>query len=229
MLQYWGEIGWLLPKYRYYKSCLRLWNRIVKMDNNCLTKCIFESDLQSFSAKSWSMCIYNIFSQLNMTEYFHNLEEVNVKCMDDYLFDLMHNYWCSEVATKPKLRTFTLIKENVIKSKYVTLPGPKYKRAIVAQLRIGILPLEIETGRYYRTPIQNRICKLCNEAVEDEIHFACVCPSFIEIRNKYSFSINFNHNCPLDIYIEMMNNENQRKVTNFINEIWEKRQSLINV
>jgi hypothetical protein len=39
---------------------------------------------------------------------------------------------------------------------------------------MGILPLAIETGRFTSqiTPIENRICKFCNQnQIEDEKHF----------------------------------------------------------
>ena len=44
------------------------------------------------------------------------------------------------------------------------------------QLRLGILLLYIETGRYDNTPVANRICKLCDShaiegpPIEDEFH-----------------------------------------------------------
>ena len=45
-------------------------------------------------------------------------------------------------------------------------------RSILAQLRTGILPLEIEVGRWSSTAVEERICKLCiANVVEDENHF----------------------------------------------------------
>ena len=42
---------------------------------------------------------------------------------------------------------------------------------VVACLRMGCLPLEVETGRYTGTPYEQRICKLCRSAPEDQEHF----------------------------------------------------------
>ncbi len=40
------------------------------------------------------------------------------------------------------------------------------------QLRLGILPLHIETGRYSNIPEADRICLLCNgNHVENDLHF----------------------------------------------------------
>ena len=35
------------------------------------------------------------------------------------------------------------------------------ERSAMAQFRFGILPLNIETGRFQNQPIEQRICKLC--------------------------------------------------------------------
>ena len=76
--------------------------------------------------------------------------------------------------------------KNEIKTEeYILSNIPKYKRSILCQLRIGILPLEIETGRYSRKKLEERICKLCQLDVEDETHFLCVCPKLQCIRFKY--------------------------------------------
>ena len=60
---------------------------------------------------------------------------------------------------------------------------------IMFQSRTGILPLEIETGRYVpildnkkmntnrQRTANERLCKLCRiNAIENEYHFLCVCP-----------------------------------------------------
>ena len=39
------------------------------------------------------------------------------------------------------------------------------------------MPLEIETGRYVGIPAEQRICKVCRGAVEDEVHFCITCPA----------------------------------------------------
>ena len=44
-------------------------------------------------------------------------------------------------------------------------------RSYLAQFRSGILPLEIEIGRWQNKNVEDRICKLCDDyEVEDECH-----------------------------------------------------------
>lgn len=60
----------------------------------------------------------------------------------------------------------------------------RYNRPILAQYRCGILPLNIEVGRYRNIPLDNRLCTLCpNRSIEDEFHFLCTCPIYNDIRS----------------------------------------------
>ena len=60
----------------------------------------------------------------------------------------------------------------------------------MAQLRAGILPLHLETGRYVNTPVHERICLCCNqEAVEDEFHFIFDCTLYSNLRHNFFISI----------------------------------------
>ena len=44
---------------------------------------------------------------------------------------------------------------------------------------MGILPLNIEAGRYIRKELNERLCLLCNQnSIEDEHHFLLLCPVY---------------------------------------------------
>ena len=47
----------------------------------------------------------------------------------------------------------------------------------MAALRMGCLPLEVETGRFgcAARPLQQRLCKLCSTDIENEEHFLLHC------------------------------------------------------
>ncbi len=59
---------------------------------------------------------------------------------------------------------------------------PKSQRSLCAQIRCGILPFHIETGRYRGVAEDDRICEYCvlNE-VENEIHFILYCPLYHDL------------------------------------------------
>ena len=69
--------------------------------------------------------------------------------------------------------------KNIFKSEnYVKMTHSKMSRSIFAQLRLGILSLEIETGRFRNIPSESRMCHFCKNEIEDELNFVCVCPVY---------------------------------------------------
>ena len=49
------------------------------------------------------------------------------------------------------------------------------ERHTLTKFRISSHRLEVERGRYFGLKFENRICKLCNDHVEDEEHFMISC------------------------------------------------------
>ena len=96
----------------------------------------------------------------------------------------------------------------------------KYHRSRSAQFRCGILPLQIEVGRYRNISLCHRICPLCKNAVEDEIHFLCQCPCYSDYRStlyrKANMHMpNFNDIDVFDQFVFLMSNQ-QREVIKYI-------------
>ena len=60
----------------------------------------------------------------------------------------------------------------------------KYRHAL-AQFRSGVHQLEIERGRYHNIPYDQRLCKLCNLEIEDEMHFMFRCETYAQLRQLY--------------------------------------------
>ncbi len=67
--------------------------------------------------------------------------------------------------------------------KYVLTGMSRRERSLLAQFTFGILPLEIEVGRYHNKPVAERKCPFCAE-VEDEIHFLFNCEKYNEFRKN---------------------------------------------
>ena len=52
------------------------------------------------------------------------------------------------------------------------------QRSLLAKLRLGMLPINIELGRYNGTPREERWCVNCQNEVEDEFHVMFYCPLY---------------------------------------------------
>ena len=61
---------------------------------------------------------------------------------------------------------------------------PLAVRRVLAGLGAGCLPLPVELGRFTcpKTPCEQRLCKMCGEAPEDQTHFLLICPKLKEPR-----------------------------------------------
>ncbi len=63
---------------------------------------------------------------------------------------------------------------------------------MLCQLRCGILPLRIKTGRYGPRPLppENHICLLCNLEPETELHFLFHCNLYHQQRQTFYAFVN---------------------------------------
>ena len=137
----------------------------------------------------------------------------------------------SEYFCKPKLRTYVTIKNRFGKEKYVTAPLAKRQRSLCAQLRSGVLPLHLETGRYRGTKEEDRTCFYCCTEIENEFHFLFYCPLYQEIRLKLFNRCN-NQNLPWMTDADRLRWLFDNKVlalAEFLEKAWEKRAKTIYV
>ena len=152
-----GEFGWLSTKNRRYLNMCRLWNHLITLDDNRFQK-NFKFDL---------LGVLNINNNLYL----------NVRQIKPVLQKHAELEWRVSLNSKPKLRTYKQFKLNFNMQNYITFNMSKYQRSLMAQLRLGILPLAIETGRYTNIPVNERYCFSCKheQKVEDEYHFVYEC------------------------------------------------------
>ena len=61
----------------------------------------------------------------------------------------------------------------------------KQFRHTLSKFRTGSHNLEIELGRHQGRPKNDRICKMCGDGIEDELHFMFQCPVYETLRQKY--------------------------------------------
>jgi hypothetical protein len=224
-----GDMGWLAVRRRRYKCMVNYWNRLVKMDDNRLTKRVFKYDHER-NRSNWSYDMQNLFLMLNMDDVFDHITVCNLLTAQNELAHLNNMHWFEEVLNKPKLRTYVLFKNEV--EPYVKQHMHKRIRSRFAQFRLGILPLHIETGRYENTPVFDRKCKLCElDHIEDEYHFLMICPFYNDFRltmfYKASQIVSSFATCNNDDKFVILVKTCQKYVAQFIDSSFEKRRNLI--
>ena len=77
----------------------------------------------------------------------------------------------TDLHAKPKLRTYSLFKYKAESEAYLTNYLPRQQRSLFAQIRLGILPLSIKTGRFQNNKVEQRLCPLCSKCIETETFY----------------------------------------------------------
>ena len=94
-------------------------------------------------------------------------------------------FYDSLTANGNKIRTYRNLKEKYETDTYLFLDIDKILiKQFLRKWKISNSKLMIELGRHNKTDINNRICPLCKNGVEDEYHFIILCSSLNNIRNK---------------------------------------------
>ena len=117
------------------------------LDDTRLPHKIFE--VEYVKKFRWCSNMESLFSQVNKQHMFCNKLKVrNLNEIKDELMEIQQHQFLSEINIKPKLRTYKIFKNTYQPEPYVMRYLSRSSRSIFSQLRTGILPLRIETGRY---------------------------------------------------------------------------------
>ena len=82
-------------------------------------------------------------------------------------------------------------KSEPLSENYLKLNLSCSQRSYFAQLRLGILQIGIETGRYRSIPVNERLCDVCKSSdIEDELHFLFKCPKYDDFRATWFKNMN---------------------------------------
>jgi hypothetical protein len=183
-----GDTGWLSPRYRRWMNILRLWNRLNSLDNDRITKIVYVNDYQlaGINVKNWCNNVKRIFVAIGKEEVYLNQDQCDLNSIYNKFLLLQEEEWKTALTQKPKLRFYRQFKYSFNVENYVKFNLTPSQRSVTAQLRAGVLPLHVETGRFRNTRLEDRICSLCNlQHIEDEMHFLFDCTLYNDLRRQW--------------------------------------------
>lgn len=227
-----GDMGWTCSSVRRKVAMIRYWNRLMILDSERLTRKILQWEIDQ-NKKCWAYEISEILNDIGLPNAFHQLQtvsEINVWTM---LQEKYCTNWKNKISTFPKLRTYNVYKENFCVEPYVLINMNRKYRSIISKLRCGILPLEIETGRWQNIDADNRICKQCHSnEVEDEYHFVFVCICYEMKRLTFLAELDidgFDNLSVAEKWKCIMTEQNIRKTAKYVWSIYQDRQQYMYV
>ena len=183
-----GEMGWQPLSYFRHRDMVRYWLKLFNMSGNRLTKQVFNWDYRRclLGKKGWNREVKEVLQASEQTDVFYGLDVEQQKKvlskLEKSLETKENNKLLKEINSMQKLRTYKELKLTPGTEDYVASNMEKYSRSLIAKIRIGTLPIMIETGRYKQQPADERRCLSCPDKVEDEKHFLMDCPLYNNIR-----------------------------------------------
>ena len=227
-----GDMGWSSAKSRHNVLILKFWNRMCHLNVSRLTRKIFEWDrLYSNKKGTWSYHVRHLFNSIGCSDLFHTANPCDISSAQTMINELDEENWNIN-RYKDKLRYYNMYKCNREKEEYLSYNITRYQRSLMAQFRFGILPLEIEVGRFRDIPLCNRICLMCNlNVVEDEIHFLCECKRYDDYRSVlFATATEADPNFPskdiIDKFVYLMSDQQKSVITFLTNSVQKRIHSL---
>ena len=129
---------------------MRLWNKLVLMQNSRLTKLIFVQDCNCCLKNTRGYDMLKFFRDINKTNLFHDFLPCNLDNIKEILNKKYTDIWKQDVLCKPKLRFYKQFKDEPTTDLYLKLNLSHKEMSYLAQSRLGILQklIEIEVGKY---------------------------------------------------------------------------------
>ena len=186
-----GDVCWLPTECRQQFQCILLWCRLLRCDKKRICKLVYENAYHMVllkPIKNWVYEVGNLLQHYELHQWWLTqdtngltLSEIK-KMVASIMFRMVRRKWKEEVSKKAKLRTYITFKSSYEPEGYIDTVNCRAHRALLAKLRGGTAPLEIERGRYVGLVPEDRLCKLCSVEVEDEPHFCIRCNALEEER-----------------------------------------------
>jgi hypothetical protein len=192
-----GELGWWTLKGRRDMLRLRYWGKLTRMPSKRWTRRIYAKSRQQFEQgeKTWCSYTHKLLRDLGLERVWETEETGEPAVWNARVFEAINGRetaaWKEEVKTKPKLRTYALLKKELLLEPYLESSTNTAGRKLMSVIRTGTNSLRIETGRHWdpKLPEERRTCWCCGIAVEDEEHFVVQCAEYAEERAQLFESI----------------------------------------
>ena len=208
-----------------YSNLSLVGNYLVLIIILIINKQIFLNDFYS-DIETWCSSFYYICHELDFVDNYNNLQPIDLGSFKAKLEIFAQEKWLETVQSKPKLRTYKIFKSRLVPEDYVVRLMSRFQRSTFAKFRCGILPLNLEIGRYRGIKVENRICPLCKNGVETEIHFLLECDTY----DRGDFLDNNDVNSDTltnDEKLKVLMEHHQKATSKFVCKLWNQRQAQI--
>ena len=127
---------------------LRLWNRLIDMDSNKLTKKIFLYDFHQYMNNSWCSEIKFIFDKLGLAAHIYNMQRCDTNMCEKRLFRNHSNGLTNNTRDISKLRTYITFKTDYNTEDSVKAYLPKTRAIFSCSVKMRNFTTEDRNGAF---------------------------------------------------------------------------------
>ena len=185
-----GELGRKPLKFLIQQKIISFWARIVMGKQTKISFLLHElmlrDQLLNKHNYTWINNIKTILNNLGMSDVwmYRNfqsnkilIEKIKLRQHDQYIQN-----WNSDTDKSSKGNVYKIFKENLNLEQYFNIL-PEHIWTNLIKFRTANHYLPIETGRWNNTPLENRLCTLCEmNDIGDEYHYLFICNFFTDQR-----------------------------------------------
>lgn len=178
-----GELGFYPLAINALKSSVEYWFHLLKAKNSDLIARAYHEN------SSLGDSLYNKFKTfLELIGFEHIWDNQGtfskrntLNAIFNKLKDRFHSYWSKMLFNDEKnvggnkLRTYRKFKNDFKMEQFLHTDIDKFALSNFIRIRISNCNLNIEKGRHFNIPVEQRICELCHDGIEDEFHFLMQC------------------------------------------------------
>ena len=180
MIKYWCRIA-TLPKSRLVSRCYWSLFNLKNVKDKWLTS--VKETIESTGQRNFNF-LWKSQKELEQVD-----PKLIFKCQSQVLETFKHQFLSTAVNKmneQNKLQFFREAKSEFTISNYLNILAARNSRSLLCKLRLGVLRLEVESGRKFGLDRAERTCKLCDSGqVEDEVHFLFSCEALRQTRETY--------------------------------------------
>ena len=216
------------------RLALKNWGRIKNEEGNILVTKSHENASQN--NLKWTQTINEVLSKHGMSFRINEISQNIGNAFFGRAKDMFHQEaFCGINAPQAKLRTYGLIKHDIGRENYLIQIRNIKVRQKLTKLRLSNHKLRIEVGRHMGLQKEERVCEVCNEDIEDEIHFLVKCKHYEPLRRSLletcmQLKPNFMFYSDEEKFIYLMTNHSLLgNVSKFIDSAYEERDIFLDV
>jgi hypothetical protein len=204
------------------------------MDNDRLPRKSYNMlyDLDIKGKNNWAsnvrICLYEIGLGYAWENQGVGDENVFMHTLRQRLIDSRWQTWNSHVQISERFTMYRAYTSDHSVKNYLLLDMESHMRRILTKFRLGISDIKVHKYRYNKVHDSDLICPLCNEAIEDEVHFVLKCPALLDLRLKFIHKRYLAYPCLFRLCLLMAANDNNtiRNFALFLHRAFRLRETL---